>query len=181
MKFIINLLLTLAALALAVWLFFIIREPIIEKSVFKMKKQAIIERLENIRIAQFAYKDVKDKFANNWDSLISTIKNEKFQIIKTIGDPDDSTIVVTRDTLYIPIMDSIFKESIYIDSLKYIPFTDDAIFDLQAGTINQRGVDVHVFQVTDTKPYNQKYIDRGEAQPLILGSMTEVNYSGNWK
>ncbi len=181
MKIVINLLLSLAAAALAVWLFVIIREPIIEKKEFKIKKDAIIQRLEDVRIAQYAYKEVKDKFANNWDSLINTIKYDKFIIVKTIGDPNDTTIVVKRDTIYIPIMDSIYKKPINVDSLKYIPYTNGAIFDLDAGSINQRGVDVHVFQVTDSKPYNQKYIDRGEADPLILGSMTEVNYSGNWK
>lgn len=181
MKLILNILLTLGAAALAVWLFLIIREPIRERSEFKIKKEAIIQRLEDIKVAQFAYKEVKKHFADNWDSLIYTIKNDNFTIIKTIGDPNDSNIVVKRDTLYIPIMDSIYKKYINVDSLKFIPYTKGAIFDLQAGSINQRGVDVYVFQVTDSKPYNQKYIDLGEAEPLTLGSMYEVNYSGNWR
>ncbi len=181
MKVIINILLTLAALALAFWLFMIIREPIIEKKEFKVKKKAIIQRLEDVRKAQFAFKEVKATFAGNWDSLINTIKNDSFTIIKTIGDPDDSTIVTSYDTFYVPILDSVFYAGYPVDSLKFIPFTHDAIFDLQSGSINQRGVDVHVFQVTDSKPYNQKYVDRGEQKPLTLGSMTEVNYSGNWK
>lgn len=181
MKIVLNIFLTLLATVLAVWLFFIIRKPIIEKQEFKVKKAAIVKRLENVRKAQFAYKDVKNKFADNWDSLIHTIKYDNFEIIKTIGDPNDSSIVTTYDTILIPVMDSVFKEKVCIDSLKFIPYTKDAIFDLQASSINQRGVDVHVFQVTDSKPYNQKYIDKGEARVLQLGSMSEVNYSGNWR
>ncbi len=181
MKLFLNIILTLAALALAFWLFMIIREPIIEKREFNIKRKAIIARLENVRKAQFAFKEVTGHFADNWDTLINMVKHGKFMIVKTIGDPNDTTIVIRRDTFYVPILDSIFGRDFPVDSLKYIPFTHGAVFDIQAGYINQRGVKVPVFQVTDSKPFNQKYIERGEEKPLTLGSMTEVNYSGNWK
>jgi hypothetical protein len=174
MKIGINIALAVAAIFLAYKLFRIIEEPIKLKAEHKLKRNAIIAKLEDVRKAQFAYKEVKHKFAGNWDSLISTIKFDQFRIIRTIGDPNDSTIIVQRDTLLVPIIDSIFTHSYPVDSLRYIPFTKGKEFKLEAGTINQRGVDVHVFQVTDAAPYDKDNV-------LRLGSMTEVNYSGNWK
>lgn len=180
-KVILNIFYSAVALGLAIWLFFIIREPIVEKRVFKMKRDAIIEKLENVRTAQIAFKDVTGEFADNWDTLIYTVKYGKFPIIKSIGDPNDTTVTHIIDTSYVPILDSIFSPNFAIDSIKYIPYTKGAIFEIQAGEIDQRGVPVKVFQVTDSKPYNKKYIDKGEQEPLTLGSMIENKYSGNWK
>jgi hypothetical protein len=173
MKLFLNVLFTAIALALAVWLFFIIREPIKLKAENKIKKEAITKRLEDVRTAQFAYKDVVGKYADNWDSLIYVCKYDSVEIIKIIGDPNDSTKVTSYDTLYERVTEK-FPQGFCFDSLKIIPYTHGGIFKLEAGIINQRGVDVHVFQVTDTKPYDPE-------NPLILGSMFEVNTSGNWK
>jgi hypothetical protein len=174
MKLFLNILTTIAVIALAVWLFMIIREPIVLKQQNKIKKNEIVKRLELIRLAQFTYKDLYGKFTDNWDSLIFMCKSQNMRIIKTIGDPNDTTIVVKRDTLFLPVKDTLFPVNYYIDSLRFIPFAGGAIFDLQAGTIEQRGVKVHVFQVSDSKPFDPDH-------PLIMGSMSEVNYSGNWK
>ena len=106
-------------------------------------------------------------------SEIYVCKYDSISIIKTVGDPDDTTKITSYDTLYEKIIHK-FPENFHFDSLKFIPYTSGAIFKLEADVINQRGVDVHVFQVTDTKPFDPEY-------PLVLGSMTEVNTSGNWK
>lgn len=174
MKLFLNILVTLIVIALAIWLFLIIRKPIVEKQINQIKKNEIIKRLELVRAAQFAFKEANGRFCGDWDSLISFCKTQSMRIVKTIGDPNDSTIIVKRDTFYIPIRDTLFPPNYYIDSLKFIPFTKNGIFELKTGIINQRGVPVHVFQVTDTRPFDPEHV-------LILGSMTEVNYSGNWK
>jgi len=174
MKLFWNILLTLIAIALGVYLVIILIEPIRTRELNEVKKNEIIKRLEYVRLAQFAYKSIKGSYTDNWDSLINTVKGDSFRIIKSIGDPDDTTVVHETYIIYKHISDSIFPPNFPIDSLKYIPFTKGGIFELQAGKINQRGVDVHVFQVTDTKPFDP---DR----PLILGSMSEANTSGNWK
>lgn len=173
MKLFLNILFTLVAAALAIWLFFIIREPIKLKAENKIKKDAITSRLENVKIAQFAYKDAKGYYSDNWDSLIFACKFDSIMILKQIGDPDDTTVVSIVDTLYERITTK-FPVDFHFDSLKFIPYTGGAIFNLEAGIINQRGVDVHVFKVSDTKPFDPEH-------PLELGSMTEANTSGNWK
>ncbi|MBT4968748.1 MAG: hypothetical protein HOM80_07050 [Bacteroidetes bacterium] len=173
MKLFLNLLFTAVAIALSIWLFVIIREPIKLKAENKIKKDAITKRLEDVRTAQFAYKDSKGKYAKDWDTLIYVCKFDSIQIIKTIGDPDDTTKVTRYDTLYERIATQ-FPVNFAFDSLRIIPYTSGAFFELDAGVINQRGVDVHVFQVSDSKPFDPEH-------PLILGDMTEVNTSGNWK
>ena len=65
MKLFLNLLFTAVAIALAIWLFVIIREPIKLKAENKIKKDAITKRLEDVRTAQFAYKDSKGKYAKD--------------------------------------------------------------------------------------------------------------------
>lgn len=178
MKLVTNIVLTIIVIVLGYFLIRILSEPIKLKQEQKIKKEAIIRKLENIRSAQFAYKSVKNKFADNWDSLIKTIRDEEFTVIKTIGDPNEEDSIklaqITRDTLHIPILDSIFSSNYDIDSIKYIPFTKGSIFNLEAGSINQRGVDVHVFEVIDSDPFDPENV-------IILGSMLEVNYNGNWK
>ena len=178
MKLIINIILTIVVAVSAYFLFKIINDPIRLKKVHLIKKEAIVNKLEDIRTAQFAYKTIKNKFAGNWDSLINTIRDEKFTVIKIIGDPNEEDSIklaqIERDTIFEPVLDSIFSADYPIDSLKYIPYAKGAIFKLESDIINQRGVDVPVFQVTDSEPYDPEDI-------LILGSLEEINYSGNWK
>jgi len=168
LKRILNTFLTFVIITLLIWLFFIIREPLIEKKQYQTRKNEIIKRLELIRQAQFAFKDNYGYFCDNWDSLIHFCKTGNFKIIKS------NALSNTLDTILIPVADSIFIKTYPIDSLKFIPLTFEGIFQLEAGTIDQRGVKVHVFQVTDTQPFDPEHI-------LQLGSMSEVNYSGNWK
>ena len=155
-------------------MFFILREPIKTRQLNEIKKNEIVKRLEYIRAAQIAYKSVKGHYSDNWDSLTLFSKYDSLLIIRSIGDPDDTTKVHQTFNIYIPVRDTIFPSNYPIDSLRFIPFTKGGVFDLQASKINQRGVDVYVFQVTDTRPFDP---DR----PLILGSLTEANTSGNWK
>lgn len=194
MRLVINIILTLGVVALGVWLFIIIREPIQKKQEYKMKKGAITTRLIEGKEAQDAFKKVNDRFADNWDSLIYSIKNDDFEIIKKIGDEDDSTTQVIYDTSYVPVLDSLTKilkkefEEIpgyvfNVDSLRFIPFTNKKEFEIYGGEINQNGVPVPVFEIREVEPYISKLLpDIAEADPFLrVGSRTEAIYDGNWK
>jgi len=121
MKLFLNIVFTLVAIALAAYLFWIIREPIIAKQQNKIKKDQIVKRMEDIREAQFAYKDIKGHYSDNWDSLIDVCKKDSIRIIKIIGDPNDTTKITKYDTLY-ELVASKFPKDYYFDSLKYILF-----------------------------------------------------------
>ena len=152
----------------------------------KIKETARCERLEKAREVQFVYRDEYRKFAKNWKDLTTFAKTGKITLVKTIGDPNDTTIQVVRDTSYVSVLDSIFDgNTAAIDSLPYIPFSKtNKKFKLEADKINLRNVMVDVFQITDTDPIFQDP-DQTEPdgdpndEPLQIGSMYQANYDFN--
>lgn len=178
MKVVIQIILVLAIIGLGVYLYEIVMQPIRQKEEWKKIKNARVERLDKARKAEIAYRELNGKFAGNWDSLVTFVKTAKFPIIKAIGDPNIPDSLqkghVTSDTTYVVVEDSIFP-GYPVDSLPYIPYAPGhAKFKIQSGTVVVGGVTVNVFQITDTKPYNNEIT-------LQVGSMNEPNYAGNWK
>lgn len=153
-----------------------IAEPIRFEKEKNRRYAAVIERLKNIRTAQLAYRDVKGEFADDWDKLLDVIKNDNLRFIKVIGNPDDSTDIlkgIEYDTIYVPIIDTFFV-GINVDSLPFIPYAEPEKFSIAAGKVRKGSVEVNVFEVVDTKPYDPR-------KTLKVGSMTDANFSGNWE
>jgi hypothetical protein len=163
----------------------------------KVRRDAVIERLKDIRTAQLAYKNSKQEFAKDFNSLIDWVKNGKVQVIKQIGDAEDSLAVargeVIRDTVYIAAIDTVFspsyiagRKSFYLDSLPFIPNSGGDKFEIDAGEITRNNVKVKVFEVfapfksvykgLDTDKHSIK-MDDG----LRVGSMTDPSTNGNWE
>ncbi|MFT5724878.1 MAG: hypothetical protein ACI9JN_002001 [Bacteroidia bacterium] len=144
-------------------------------------EELVINKLEKIREAELAYKDVRGDFTHDYDSLIHFIKTGKMEILVEYGDRDDSTSVFRQEIQYVSILDSLFKD-FEVDSIAFVPPADTCKFVLLASRITQGNVDVPVFQVTDPYPY-----DRQRANPnhpkkaLQVGSISEASYAGNWK
>lgn len=167
--------LAVISLVLAYLIFKGIKDPIDWQKEKKMRYGKVIERLKEIRSAQMAYRAEKGEYADNFDSLIHFLKNGNFTVVKQIGDPEDSTAVVIRDTSYVPVRDSLFRgRTQVIDSLPFVPFGEGAKFKMNAGKIEKGNVMVNVFEVVDTKPFDPK-------QVLKVGSMTEPTNAGNWE
>lgn len=86
--------------------------------------------------------------------------------------------LIVRDTVMVQVMGYVFNESdeksrktkLYVDSLPYVPFASHR-FEMATAKIEAGGVEQHVFQVIDPKPY---------AQQFKVGSLTEASTSGNW-
>ncbi len=178
MKYI-NVILTIAILILAVILVKIIYDPIKFEKISSARYDDVEKKLKKIKALQFAYKDLKGHFADNFDSLLHTIKNDTFVIIKVTGNPDDTTQVILRDTFYIPVRDSLFPGNSAIESIRYIPHSKKKQFIVNAGEIILRNVKVAVFEVIAPNTailhdLNLKYYDKRKA--VILGSMMEANY-----
>ena len=163
----------------------------------------VIKRLKDIRTAQNAYKDAKGNFANNFDDLINFVKNDSLPIARNLGSYDedyyteqqalDSGIIIThlpdtltadqavklglvvRDTVKIPVKESIFKPGFIADSLRYVPFSG-VEFKIGAGTVmTGSDVKVKVFEAYDPKPFDIW-------DTLKVGSLTEANNgTGNWE
>jgi hypothetical protein len=170
-----RILLVLISVILVVLIYRSIKEPIDWKKEKERRYARVIERLKDIRMAQMAYRAEKGEYADNFDSLIYFIKNGHFTVVKQIGDPEDTLAIVIRDTTYVPVRDSLFKDKLHlIDSLPYVPFGEGARFKMSAGKIEKGNVMVNVFEVVDTKPFDPNHV-------LKVGSMTEPTNAGNWE
>ncbi len=179
-----------------------IMEPVRFNEQKDIRATLVIEKLEDIRAAELAYKTFNGKYMANWDSLIYFVKNNKFPIVKEVADPNDTTNrLVIRDTLgFIPIIDSLYskRKAFNIDQMKFVPipkeFFNGETFDLQAGTIPRGGLPLNVFECK--VPYEvmlkgldkqliinlkKKTVEMNKYPGLQLGSMTEASTEGNWK
>lgn len=179
--------LSLIILLMAAWLALIIYIPQRFSDIQDKRYKVVIKRLKDVRLAQNAFKEVNGFFASDWERLITTIKNDSFQVIKTIGNPDDTNIVTLYDTSFLAIGDSLFPAPFVIDSLAYIPYGRDSKFMLNSGTIVQAKIKVQVYEVIapdsifmrDLMEVYEDFIDRRHA--IKLGSMSEATTSGNWE
>lgn len=170
----INIILTVVILILSYLIFRGINEPIKFNKEKAYRYSFVIQKLKDIRTAEIAYKSVNGSYTGSFDTLINFVKTGEFSLIKQIGNIEDSTAVIIRDTITIAVRDSIFPPAYPIDSLPFVPFGNGAKFKLEAGEIEKGKVIVKVFQAEDTAPFDPKEV-------LRVGSMTEPSNSGNWE
>ncbi|OBX25042.1 hypothetical protein A9996_12130 [Gelidibacter algens] len=172
----------------------------------KDKRYAIvIEKLNDIRDAEMAYKQVNGKFTDDFDALVNFIETGKY----TITQRKDSTIVdeeatrrfggvtttkeiVIIDTLgYVPVKDSLFGADTRYKTMMNVPVgKPGAKFTLKAGKLD----DIPVFEASVDKAIildgedknliaKEKQVisvDGVNGPKLMVGSMTEVKTIGNW-
>jgi len=187
-KLILNIGLLVVIAGLSYYLYKIIQEPIIFEKEKKVRYDATVQRLKDIRAAELAYKDKYGKFTKDFNALVNSMKNDSFPEVKIIGNPDDTTQVVSYDTTMVLLSSrAAFAEGFVIDSLPFIPYTHGDRFTLDAGEIEKNKVKIQVFEamaeepkfLKDLKEEYDKYInDKGY---LTVGSMSEGTLSGNWE
>lgn len=178
-------------LGMGYWLYKTIEEPVTFEKNLNLRAEATKNRLQDIKVAQEYYKQINRTYASNFDDLISTIKDEKLRIIKTNGDPDDTTIVVTYDTIYIPIMEEItekkkFKGTKDLNQLRYIPMTENIPFELAMDTIRLQRVELAVFEAKAAKAkylsgLSEKRIANPVIEDLSIGSLESASGKGSWE
>lgn len=171
-----RIILPLVILGLTYLVYDSIDRPIREQKKIDHIEGKIINRIRQIKTAQFAYRDLKNSFAPNFDVLISAMNNEKWPIIKVVGDPEDTLSVVSYDTTYISLYEYAFPtKDVNLDSLPFVPLNPNgAKFLMQADIITVNNTKVPVFMVKDPEPYNKK-------RALTLGDLNQPVYSGNWE
>lgn len=198
MKLGIQLGLALVVLLLAYLVYDSVNSSIVFNDLAKQRKDVVVDRLKDVRMAQIAYKSVNGKYADNFDTLMNFINNGRLPMIFSIGDAEDSVQVaqglVVRDTTYVPVKDSLYSKTylatkvhkFYLDSLPYIPFSGGEKFKIAAGEILKNNVSVKVFEISCLNPqflrgldYHKFDVKKDEG--LTLGSMTEPSTNGNWE
>ena len=189
LRLIVSVVLGLLVSGMAYANFMSIKVPI-EFEAEKVKRYAhVVEHLKDIRTAELAYKAKYQKFQADADSLVAFVKYDSIPFIKAIGEvPDTMSLedaikagIAMRDTLYVNVLDSLFggRSSDRLmpfnpDSMVIVPFSGGAKFDIQAGKVERSGVDVPVFQATDSKPFDPR-------DPMQVGSMSDPKTNGNWE
>jgi hypothetical protein len=182
----------------------------------KIKKQRydrITEQLKDIRKAEGAYKDVHGKYTGSFDTLISFIKLDSMPLIKSIGSLTDEQVeagmtekeaakkgFITRDTIMIAALDTIFGKEYPIENLRVVPFTKgQSEFKLGAGVfVTGSNVKVQVFEAKISnmdifadifEEYREEILEENgnrirlnKYPGLKVGSLEEANNNaGNWE
>jgi hypothetical protein len=204
-------------LTIALWLliaflgyqtFMSVYNPILFNQVKEKRYAKVIESLIDIRDAQLAHRQVTGKFSDDFDKLIRFIDTAQF----TLTQRRDSSIIdevltkqfgvdmtkdiVIIDTLgFVPVRDSIFKNSDRYKTMMNVPVGEEgAKFSLKAGFLEQNDIKIPVFESLvkksvilfdqDKDLINQENqvvsVEAVNGDALRVGSMDEVNTNGNW-
>ena len=210
MKTVIQISLVIVALVLSFFIYKSIQRPIQFEKAKKIRYDATVEKLKDIRKAELAYKDVYGKFTGSWDTLINFIVHDSIITVRKIGELTDSMVeagiserkalqmgLIVRDSIRVSALEAVFGKGYDANSLKYIPAPGEPTeFHLGANVvITGSGIGVPVFEAKAHNNVILRGLDpeliinlndqrrMNEKYPgLLVGSLTEaVNNAGNWE
>ena len=210
MKLVLQLLLWLVIIFLGWKLYNSVNGPVEFNKAKEVRYTKVIKNLKDIKAAEMAYNEITGKFTGNFDSLVRFIDTAQFANVerrdtsyadvaknKAFGIDEGYFIEdIVLDTLgFTPVRDALFSGSDRYKTMMNIPIEGiDAKFELQAGKLDKSGAIYSVFEAKVSKDVILKGLDEdlivqekqvvsveGVNGPSIkVGSMTEVNTSGNW-
>ncbi len=203
----INIVLFAVVVFLAIKLIQSIKAPIDFGNERSTREAQVVQSLKDIRDAEIQYKQAKNQYTSNFDTLIDFCSNYEIPIVMMIPDPEDTTFTKTiNDTIgYVKVIDSLFgkRHDFNINKLGTVPFSDPATtFEIRDSIIKRGGISVPVFEVktpyevylgTPGSKFNEKewntrvqnlkaemeQIDKYAG--LKVGSLEEASTDGNWE
>lgn len=207
MKIVITILLWIGIVILGYYNYKAIWAPVEFNKIKKERYAKVIEKLKDIRDAQLAHRDIAGGFEDDFDGLIKFIDTAEYTITqrrdssvldkeyqKTYGVDKyvEKTFIDTLGTR--KVADSLFDSPEQYRNMKYVPFTDNEVFDMDAGTITVKGNKVPVFEakVRKSKVLSDQpndlvsqeeqvvSVDAVNGKYIKVGSMEQVNTKGNW-
>lgn len=193
MKILINLLLTLVVAGLGWVLYNSIAEPIQFGEEWRAREKKVSKKLEQVRTAQLAFKDIVGYYATSFDTLSTVLKSSNFEIKTIIGDPNAENADFKVITSYVPTLDSMTALGINLDSLQYIPYTDGKTFDIEAKVLPeyQNAKNIPVVMVStvvgdymgpwNNKKYNKYDQTYNPKAKLFFGNLGAPSTDGNWR
>jgi hypothetical protein len=171
-----------------------IKSSIDEKERISRGEKKVQDKLMLIRKAEIGYQAVNGNYTDNWDTLANFITDGQFYITEktetiiqlSYGADSVSVQIDTLGTL--AVRDSLFaapKFTTYdFSKLKFIPETENAVFEVFVAEIEKSGVTVDVIEVRDTAPVDPRRKEDNDGRnrkPLRFGSRTDVTTNGNWE
>ena len=199
MKIVLQVILFAAICVLAYLIIESVQKPLRFNAEQFRRYEATIQRLKEIRTAQVAYRSENKEYTGSFESLIEFLKAGEFKVVKIIGDMDDSATIsagkIIKDTIRIPVLDSLFKKGYPVDSIRYVPFTHGVEFEMDTAYLTAGNVKVNVFEAKISndvllKGLNAQLLFNFSADRmsktgyagLKVGSLTETtNNAGNWE
>ncbi|MDF1570130.1 MAG: hypothetical protein P1P82_00720 [Bacteroidales bacterium] len=211
MKKIIQPILIIAIFVLGYLIVESIMRPIRFKRQAAERERAVITKLEDIREAQKAYKDVYKRYTGSFDTLEMFLRNDSFTVTKAIGQIPEEWLeelgleearqkaieegVIVRETTKRQVLDSLFGKAYPVDSMKYVPYTNQIEFDIESSEVLTSSnlmvqvVEVKAYYEDLLKGLNEQlainYIDQKETMTgfpgIKFGSLEEGTLSGNWE
>lgn len=202
MKTVIKVVLLIAIIGLAYWVYRIPASTLEFQASFESRQKEIVQRLKDIREAERAYKRNYNKYTGSFDTLISFLKNDTLVYEKAMGSLDDSLAVaqgrVKSETFKIAIKDTIFSgRNVNFDDLRYVPFSGGKEFELGATEVKtESSIIVPIFEakvpfkvfLEDLNAKQEiinlvdKYTTMDKYPGLKVGSLTTPNNdAGNWE
>ncbi len=206
MKTILQIVLWIVCIILGYLIYRSVTGPIEFAKVKERRFAAVIEKLKDIRDSQQAYKTITGRYANDFQSLVTFIDTADYTITqqrdssfmefdKTYGIDMLQEVTITDTLGFVPVKDSIFKNSDRYKTMMDVPFAqNDEKFEMKAAVVDRSGYRVPVFEAKVEKKvvlYDQPadLIAREDAMVSVeevngstikVGSLTEVSTSGNW-
>jgi hypothetical protein len=149
MKTALNIVFTIIIIVLIYFLIESIMQPIRFNREKDARETAIKEKLIDIRTAQEAFKSVKGYYTGSFDTLVTFLKTDSLPLVFRRGSLTDEMIaegitsereavkkgLISRDTSYVAVRDSIFDKSYPIDQLRYVPGTENVEFKMSAARV----------------------------------------------
>lgn len=167
----------------------------------------VVEKMKNIRDVELAHREINGEYVGNFEDMIKFIDTAEYVITqrkdttyldeeyrKTYG-VDQYIEDVVIDTLgFASVKDSIFGTSERYREIMYIPHTDNKEFEIEAGYLEEDGDSIPVFEVRAPKDLiladqnkdlvvqekQTKSVDGVDGSAIKVGSMKQINTSGNW-
>lgn len=208
MKAIIQIVLWVVILVIGYFIYNSIQEPIEFKKIKQERYLPVIDRLDDVRISEIAYKDVTGKYSDDFDELVAFVDTGQFVLTQSrdttyLDEEYKETYGVDKyvpdiiiDTLgYTSVKDSLFKNTDRYKEMMYVPNTDKKEkFELDAGIIILKDRDIPVFEAKVDKAVvlkglnknlveiekDRKSVDDINGPYIRVGAMDRINDTGNW-
>ncbi len=174
-----------------------------------VRDEAVKQKLIDIRKAQIEFNNINQRYTASFDTLINFVKNAQIPIVMKQGELTDfqlekgltENIALTltendaaqygiedleqfrnsfrRDTSYISVQESVFGKSYPIDSLAYVPFTNNAKFEMETKMYETAsGIKIPLFEAKVPFSIYLEGLDKQEIINLIDARRSLEKYDG---
>ena len=187
-----------------------IQAPIKFDKVKEGRFKVAVAKFQEIKNLQQAYKSIKGTYTNNIDSIIKFVENDYFVIVErkdsSVVDVEKNKaygistgyykdVVLTKVIGRVKVKDSLYKDSERYKNLNVVKVDGiTAEIKMEIGVKKVSDTDVPLFKaslskaslLTDQdqalveKENKTKSVEGIDGEMIILGSLDEVNLTGNW-